>query len=274
MKSMLTITEEEFKLFANYIKSNYGIHLKENKISLLVGRLQKVLIQEGFDNFSDYYKHLISDKTGQAVTTLIDKITTNYTYFMRETTHFYYFRDKVLPQLTSTIKDNDLRVWSAACSTGEEAYTLAMIIDEFFGIKKTSWDTKILATDISEKVLKTAQRGIYSKERIDPLPSAWKFLYFEKYDDENYIISNKIKNEVIFRKFNLVEKEFPFKRKFHTIFCRNVMIYFDNETKAQLVDKFYDYLEVGGYLFIGQSESISREASKFRYIMPSVYQKV
>lgn len=271
---MLSITQKEFTMLSNFIRNNYGINLKESKISLLVGRLQSVLQQEGFESFTDYYNYIIADKSGRAVITLIDKITTNHTFFMREAEHFYYFRDKVLPYLSGTVKDNDLRVWCAACSTGEESYTLAMIIDEYFGKDKALWDTRILATDISEKVLNTARQGIYDKDSIKTLPAPWRLSYFKKYDEDNYILTDRIKNEVIYRKFNLMENVFPFRKKFHTIFCRNVMIYFDYETKVKLINKFYNHLEYGGYLFVGLSESLNREAGKFRYIMPSVYQKI
>lgn len=270
---VVTITDKEFKQLSDYIKFNYGIYLKKEKMTLVTGRLHNVLMQAGFDNFTDYYNYIISDKSGDAIVTLIDKITTNHTFFMREAEHFYYFRDKVLPYFTKVVKDKDLRTWCAASSSGEEAYTLAMIIDEFLGKEKMWWDTKILATDISEKVLNTARRGIYSAERIAPLPAHWKTNYFKKADAENFIIEDKIKNEVIYRKFNLMDNVFPFKKKFHTIFCRNVMIYFDNETKNKLVEKLYDHIEYGGYLFIGHSESLNREATRFKYVMPSVYRK-
>jgi chemotaxis protein methyltransferase CheR len=270
---MITITEKEFRQLADYIKSNYGIHLKEEKQTLVTGRLHNVLQQAGFRSFTDYYKHIVSDKSGDSVVTLIDKITTNHTFFMREADHFYYFRDRVLPFLFSTVKDKDLRIWCAASSSGEEAYTLAMVIDEFFGREKSSWDTKVLATDISEKVLTIARKGIYSSERISPLPALWKNNYFVKYDGENSVLTEKIKAEVIFRKFNLMDSVYPFKRKFHTIFCRNVMIYFDNKTKTELVNKFYDHMEYGGYLFIGHSESLNRDTTRFKYVMPAVYRK-
>lgn len=270
---MVTITEKEFRQLANYIHANYGILLKEEKQTLVTGRLYNVLQQAGFTSFTDYYNHIISDKSGDAVVTLIDKITTNHTFFMREADHFYYFRDKVLPFLARTVRDKDLRIWCAASSSGEESYTLAMILDEFFGKDKRWWDTKVLATDISEKVLGIARKGIYSNDRIAPLPPHWKTTYFKRYDTGNYIVTDKIKNEVIYRKFNLMDTIFPFKRKFHTIFCRNVMIYFDNKTKTELVNKFYDHMEYGGYLFIGHSESLNRETTKFKYIMPAVYRK-
>jgi len=171
------------------------------------------------------------------------------------------------------MKDKDLRIWSAGCSTGEEPYTLAMLIDEFLGNEKLQWDAKILATDISNKVLETAKRGIYSNEKIATLPAQWRLKYFKKYDDENSILVDSIKNEVIYRNFNLMEKVFPFRRKLHVIFCRNVMIYFDYKTRDELVNKFYQHLEDGGYLFVGHSESLNRETTRFKYVMPAVYRK-
>jgi chemotaxis protein methyltransferase CheR len=271
---VITITKKEFRKLADYIKTNYGINLKDEKQALLVGRLQNVLIENGFNNFSDYYDYIISDKTEEASIILINKITTNHTYFMREAEHFKYFINKALPEITNGMKDKDLRIWSAGCSSGEEPYTLAMLIDEFFGKEKTLWDTKVLATDISSKVLEQAKKGIYSKEKILGLPPNWKINYFSNYNKDNVAIADKLKNEVIFRRFNLMEKVFPFKRKFHVIFCRNVMIYFDTETKKELTDKFYDSMEYGGYLFIGHSESLNRDQTRFQYVMPSVYRKV
>jgi chemotaxis protein methyltransferase CheR len=270
---VINITLKEFRLLSEYIEAQYGIHLRDEKQSLLAGRLQNVLVQLGFDSFTQYYDYLITDKSGDAGIVLVDKISTNHTYFMRETKHFYYFRDKVLPILKNTVIDKDLRIWCAASSTGEEAYTLAMLVDEFLGKDKMWWDAKILATDISTSVLDTAKKGIYSNEQLSPLPSGWKSQYLNKYDNENSTFTDKIKNEVIFRRFNLMENVFPFKKKFHVIFCRNVMIYFDNKTKELLINKLYDMLNYGGYLFIGHSESINRETSRFKYICPAVYRK-
>ena len=270
---MLKITLKEFKQLSDFIHENYGIHLKEEKQTLVLGRLQNVLQQAGFTNFTDYFNYLVNDKSGVAAVTLVDKITTNHTFFMREADHFYFFRDKVLPQLINTVKNKDLRIWCAACSSGEESYTLAMILDEFFGREKALWDTKVLATDISDKVLTTARAGIYGNDHIEQLPEKWKRNYFNKYDSENSIITEAIRNEVIYRKLNLMEPAFPFKKKFHVIFCRNVMIYFDLNTKIKLANKLYDLLDIGGYLFIGHSESLGRDNTSFKYIMPSVYRK-
>lgn len=270
---MLTITDKEFRQLADYIKLNYGIHLKEEKQSLITGRLHNVLIQKNFNNFTDYYRYVVSDKTGDAVINLIDKITTNHTFFMREADHFYFFRDVVLPFLAENVKSKDLRIWSAGCSSGEEPYTLAMIIDEYFGKGKMLWNSKILATDISSKVLGEASKGEYVNEDIAALPSSWKLNYFKKLDNEKSAIVDRIRNEIIFRRFNLIDQVFPFKKKFHVIFCRNVMIYFDTKTKLELINKFYDLTEYGGYLFVGHSESFNRGETRFRYVMPAVYRK-
>ncbi len=270
---MITITKSEFSKLTAFIKSNYGIHLKAEKEALVIGRLQNVLLQKGFKSFSEYYEYLMEDKSGMAVSTLLDKITTNHTYFMRESEHFSYFKDVVLPYFEKKVTDRDLRIWCAGCSSGEEPYTLAMILDEYFDSRQ-SWDKKILATDISSKVLEEAKSGIYLNKDIDILPARWKLNYINKIDSEASVICDKIKNEIIFRKFNLMEVTFPFRKKFHVIFCRNVMIYFDEKTRNNLVNKFSNLLETGGYLFIGHSEALNREESGLKYVMPAVYRKI
>lgn len=269
---MISIMDREFYILIGYIKKHYGINLIQKK-NLIEGRLSNIITEKGFDCFKDYIDFLLADKSGLEETILINRLTTNHTFFMRESKHFEYFKDKVLPYLASTVKDRDLRIWSAGCSSGEEPYTLAMLLQEYFSEQKPLWDTKILATDISVKVLEEGEKGIYTKDSLDHLPSLWKLQYFTKMDDENYRISDKLRNEVVFRVFNLMEEAFPFKKKFHTIFCRNVMIYFDARTKIELVHKLYEHTEPGGYLFIGHSESIPKDAMEYRYIMPAVYRK-
>jgi len=269
---LFSMTNQEFRLLTAYIKSNYGINLKEEKRAMVEGRLHGLLLKNGVSSFSEYFSQVMSDKTGEAVAALVNRITTNHTFFMREPAHFFYLRDKVLPQLASTVRNKDLRIWSAGCSTGEEPYTIAFILDEFFGKEKALWDTRILATDISSSVLEYAAKGVYSIESVKKLPAQWQLSYFLR-NDSGYEVVDRIKKEIIFRKFNLMDKVFPFKKKFHIIFCRNVMIYFDRETKTELVNKFYNAMEHGGYLFIGHSESLSRGESPFKYVMPSVYRK-
>lgn len=268
---MIRIKENEFKELTEFLKSNYGINLTHKK-NLIEGRLTNTLIEKGFNNFRGYLDYVYSDSTKNELTILINKLTTNHTFFMRESEHFQYFRNVVLPYLNSNIADRDIRIWSAGCSSGEEPYTLAMIMEDYFGEEKALWDKKILATDISVNVLKMAEKGVYSAEALEKLSQGFKLAYFDKIDSDNYKVTNKLKNEVIFRVFNLMD-EFPFRRKFHVIFCRNVMIYFDKETKARLIRKFYDMTEKGGYLFIGLSESLDREDTPYDYIRPSVYRK-
>lgn len=271
---MINISDKEFQHLSAYVKNNYGINLSEKKKSLVVGRLQNILLEHNFKNFSQYYDYILSDTSGEAVTGLINKITTNHTYFMRESDHFDFFKEKVLPFWEKSIHGKkDLRIWSAGCSSGEEPYTLAMIISDYFGDEKYLWDTRILATDISLKMINKAKAAVYSDEQVSSLPKIWRLKYFEKNYENNWKIKESMRGEVIFRIFNLMNKEFPFRKKFHVIFCRNVMIYFDNETKNNLVNKFYEYTEQGGYLFIGHSESLNKEKTKYKYIMPAVYRK-
>ncbi len=270
---MKTISEQEFRQFAYYIKTKYGIYFKDEKKTLVEGRLGHVLARMNFSSLTEYMNYVNADKTGKAASDMLDRITTNHTFFMREPAHFQYFRDTVLSYLVKTVPSRDLRIWSAACSSGEEPYTLAMIIDEFFGLNKTGWDTKILATDISEGMLAIARRGIYSREKMKDLPEHWKNRYFKEHDSGQYILSEKIRNEVIFSNINLMDAKYPFRKKMHIIFCRNVMIYFDNETKDRLVEHFYDITEPGGFLFIGHSEGLNREKTRYRYVMPAVYRK-
>ncbi|MBC3796147.1 CheR family methyltransferase [Acetobacterium tundrae] len=273
---MIEITKEEYALLTAYIYKESGINLKKNKELLLVGRLRKLLIELGFDSFSEYYHYLINDKTGGASSVLIDKVSTNHTYFMREADHFEYFKNTVLPDIKKT-KENeakhDIRLWCAASSTGEEPYTLSCIMKEYFEKDAHLWNTSLLATDISTTVLVTAKKGIYSCEDIEPLPRIWKLKYFVRQDDNFVRVSDEIRDNVIFRRFNLMNPVFPFSQKLDVIFCRNVMIYFDQPTKDRLSEKMYDCLEPGGYLFIGHSESIDLRTTKFKYMMPSVYQK-
>lgn len=268
---MIAPTDKEFLQLADYIKDNYGINLMEKK-ALVTGRLTN-LVANNFSSFADYIQHIFADKTGESMVTLINKLTTNHTFFLREAAHFDYFKLTVLPYLTRNAPDHDLRIWSAGCSTGEEPYTLAMIMADYFGEKKIFWDTKILATDISQKALNTALQGIYTNEQIKPLPMEWKRNYFKAIDQERSGVVDPIRNEVVFRSLNLMNPVFPFKKRFHVIFCRNVMIYFDEPTKRELVDRFYEVTEPGGYLFIGHSETLTRNETRYRSIIPAVYRK-
>ncbi len=269
---MILLDDYEFNLISNYVSENYGINLFEKR-ALIESRLQNILIQRGLNSFGEFYEKLVADATGEMSILLINKLTTNHTYFLRESEHFNYFQKEVLPYLVKYSSSRDLRIWSAGCSSGEEPYTLAMIMADFFGEKKNLWDTKILATDISRNVLDIATQGIYHREQLINLPDNWLRQYFMKYDYDRYKIVDQIRQEAVFRFLNLNNQPFPFKKKFHVIFCRNVMIYFDSATKKRLINRFYELTESGGFLFIGHSESIGRDEAGYKYILPAVYRK-
>ncbi len=268
----LRIADQEFQMLTEFLRRNFGLDLRKKR-ELVESRLNNYLVQKGHDSYDSFLKHLFADPTGSEVSTVINYLTTNYSYFMREFDSIRFLKDEILPKLKANIRDRDLRIWSAGCSTGEEPYTLAMVMDEFFATEKGLWDKKVLATDISEKVLHKAEIGQYDAAAVEQMPPAWRNTYFDKQPDNSFKVKPRIKNEVIFRKFNLIDKVFPFKKKFHVIFCRNVMIYFDAPTKQELVERFYGAMENGGYLIIGQSESIDRTSTSYRFVKPSIFVK-
>ena len=273
MPQTMRITDQEFEHIRGLVYSRFGINLTDQKRSLVVGRLQKVLKQKNFSSFSDFIRYVEADTTGEALDTLVNRISTNHTFFFREKEHFNYLVDKALPEVVPQIKDHDIRVWCAACSSGEEAYCLAMLLMDYFGDDYPKWDAGILATDISARVLDIARQGVYPADRVQEVPPMMKNRYFTKIDKENYRVTEAVRRDVTYRRFNLMNTLFPFKKPFHIIFCRNVMIYFDTETRDALARRFFDHMVPGGYLFIGHSETLRRDICPFDYIQPAVYRK-
>ena len=271
------MTEGEFQQYSLYTFQNFGINLGREKKALLESRLYKLFNSEILPrecrNTAAFYQCLQQDKDGSMRELFSSVITTNHTYFMRESDHFRIFAEEVLPYWGDQIKNGDVRTWCAACSSGEEAYTLAMILQDFFSLRPGFWDISLLATDLSPRVLRQAKQGIYAREAVSSLPLHWQQAYFRHLGSEKMQVVPQLQRQIIFRRFNLMDN-FPFRKPFHTIFCRNVMIYFDIETRQKLARKLYDYLEPGGFLFIGHSEVIDRTNIPFSYVMPSVYRKV
>ncbi len=273
------LSNEEFELFRHLIYDSCGISLTLSKKELVKARLSKRLTKVGIDTFKDYYKYVTkTDKTGKELIHLIDSISTNKTDFFREKKHFDLLNTSLLPSLISIktkTRNKKLRIWCAASSSGEEPYTLAMTV--FNHLKPDNgWDVKILATDISTKILQKAINGIYRKELLNDIPPGTISAHFSRvlYENTNcYKAKDHLRDIITFRRFNLMSPEFPFKNPFDYIFCRNVMIYFDPETQNKLVSKFYDCLPKDCYLFIGHSETLSRSNTSFKYIQPAVYQK-
>lgn len=269
---MLTLTDHDFQRLYTYIKKNYGIDLSKKK-QLIVSRLSNTLASQGFKDFSAYVDEILTGRDSDMITAMLNKLTTNYTYFLREEEHFKYLWDVILPDLEKKhAKDKVLCIWSAGCSSGEEPYTISMYLKEYFGAKASQWDTRLLATDISNKILNTAIHATYSDESVASLPSAWQQKYFVKSGTDRYAVAPAIKQNVIFRTFNLMGP-IQFKKKFDLIFCRNVMIYFDQDTKDALVRRFYNATVPGGHLFIGHSEGLNKTTCPYNYVQPAIYQK-
>ena len=269
----MALSDDDFKRLVAYIKEHYGLNL-EKKRTLVEGRLHNIIREYGFTEIGDFLQQCYLDKSGELLVVLLNRLTTNHTYFMREWDHFEIYRDQVLPFWKSQIKDNDLRIWSAGCSLGNEPYTLAMINNDFFGPLISQWDCKILATDISVRALTEARNGVYSADVVKDVPMQWRQKYFVKLNDGAYKVDEKIRDSVIYKIFNLMDKQLPFRKKFHCIFCRNVMIYFDRETRAELINRFYSALEPGGFFFVGQSEALEKKESPFVAIKSAAYRKV
>ena len=228
---MLTLTDQDFQRLYVYIKQHYGIDLSKKK-QLIVSRLSHTLAAQGFQDFKSYVDEILSGRDPDMVTAMLNKLTTNYTYFLREEAHFKYFQEIVLPDLERKhARDKSLAIWSAGCSSGQEPYTISLFLLEYFGAKASQWDTRILATDISNKILDEAIHAVYPEESMEPLPATWKTKYFVKTGGGKCTISPALKKNVIFRPFNLMDP-ISFKRKFDLIFCRNVMIYFDQDTRT------------------------------------------
>lgn len=269
---MIQITDKEFTDLVEFMHKNYGINLI-NKRQLIEGRMSNVLVKMGMKSFSDYIT-LIKKGNNEHIETLINRLTTNHTFFYREDNHYKFLKEVILPEHEAKSVTRNFNIWSAACSSGEEPYTIAMAIDDYFGPKKSLWNTRILATDISQNVLNKAKEAIYQEESLKDLPPAWKSKYLKKLDNGKYEMIPHIKNEVQFKTFNLMESIPSLQiNKYHLIFCRNVMIYFDMNTKNDLINRLYDALVPGGYLFIGHSETVQRDKSKFNYICPAIYRK-
>ena len=275
-ENWIEIKDSEFNDLRDLVYKRLGINLSGEKRALVMGRLQKTLKQKNLKTFGQYYNFVVADKSGSALSDLANLISTNHTYFFRENSHFDYFYSTVLPQIDESLKAStikDIRIWSAGCSSGEEPYMLVMLMMDYFGTRYKSLNAGILATDISEKALNTANNGVYSDDKINLLPDKYKKKYFKKVGESEWKVNDIVKKEVIFRRFNLMNEVFNFKKQFHVIFCRNVMIYFDEITKNTLVHKFEDLLLMNGYLFIGHSENIKKKLFNLNYILPALYRK-
>ena len=239
----MVISDKDFTRLVTFVQEKYGIDLHQKR-QLVTSRLSGTVKNMGFKNFTEYVDYLLKKGSGDDINHLLSRLTTNYTYFMREVESFDYFTRVILPEIVRKHeRDKCLSIWSAACSSGEEPYNISMYIMDYLGPKASAWDTRLLASDISLDALSKAKRGVYE------LP------------DTN----------VIFKQFNLMDP-IQFKRKFDVIFCRNVMIYFDQPTKSALTRRMFDATVPGGYLIISKAENLPADLPYAR-VATSIFQK-
>jgi len=257
----------EFEQIRQLAYRTFGLDLKQGKEELVSARLRRLARSGGHRSFREYYRSIVEDHTGTSLLAMIDALATNHTSFLREPDHFDFLRQQVLPGLLAR---DTIRVWSAACSSGEEVWTLAMVLNEACGSRRVL----IHASDISNKALAFAQGGSYPRERCQGIPPQWLSRYFksEKPPSTNYSVSPALRAQAAFRRINLVQS-YSWPQPFPVIFCRNVMIYFDRDTQEKVVRQMTEYLEPGGYLFVGHAESLTRVEHNLEYVKPAVYRK-
>jgi chemotaxis protein methyltransferase CheR len=267
------MSDADFKEISEIAYKYTGIVLGPHKKDMVYGRLARRLRDVRLRSVSEYL-NLIRDERNAEVSRFINAITTNLTSFFRENHHFEFLADKVCNELRATnASSKRIRIWSAGCSTGEEPYSIAMTMRDNFQL--SGWDCKILATDLDSKVLEKGSQGVYGVERIETLPADVKKRWFMY--DRNHTDIVKVKPElqelIRFKRLNLLER-WPMKGPFDVIFCRNVVIYFNEETQAVLFNRYADMLKDGGYLIIGHSESLNRVCTRFKSIGKTIYQKI
>ncbi|HTB18880.1 MAG TPA: protein-glutamate O-methyltransferase CheR [Bryobacteraceae bacterium] len=265
----LKLTAREFQQIGDLAYERFGLDLKKGKEALVASRLGKNLRKLGFRTFADYHQHVLADSTGEALVELIDALTTNHTSFLRERAHFEFLARAANEEFRGVEK---LRVWSAACSSGEEPYSIAMCLAEALA-RSPGRQFSIRATDISTRVLDTARRGVYPAAGFGDVPEPWRrahLLRGKGQSDGFYKVKPELSKRVEFDRFNLIEP-FAGRELFHVIFCRNVMMYFDRATQQDIVQRLSVRLERGGYLFVGHSESLTGIEHGLHYVRPATY---
>ncbi len=272
---MKEMTKREFDKFRELIYDHLGISLSDQKVSLLQSRLGKVAKKKGMNSYKELYNYFNENRGTASDVELEDAITTNVTSFFRESNQWVYLK-KYFKDYLADKRDRRLRIWSAACSSGEEPYSIAIFLHENLQ-NFAAWDIKILATDISDDILKKAIRGIYTEKEIEGVPKHILNRYFKKIKTsglDTYAIDQKLKNMITFRKFNLVYGNYGmFKNPIDIIFCRNVMIYFDKDVQAKINMHLSNLLCSDGLLLIGHSESVPYTVKGLKLAESSVYMK-
>ena len=273
--SSAELTEKQFQAISHLVKDLCGINLHDGKKELVKARLNKRLRELGMDSFSQYVDY-VSGSNGQAeLLSMLDALSTNLTSFFREGAHFDLLREQIVPEMMRRAeRGRRIRLWSAGCSSGEEPYSIAIVLKEVLG-DLGGWDVRVLATDLSRRVLDVARHGIYGQERLRQVPKGLIAAHFQclaAREPRTYQVSDPLRKIVTFARLNLMES-WPMRGPFDAIFCRNVMIYFDKPTQSRLVERFWGLLAPGGVLFIGHSESLAGVHHQFSYVQPTVYRR-
>jgi chemotaxis protein methyltransferase CheR len=275
------MTQAEFTRFSEFIIGQCGIKMPPSKKIMLEARLQKRLRSLEIPSYNEYYQYIHSEGGSGELVHMLDAVTTNKTEFFRESIHFQYLTQTILPEALSEQEGSKLKgrpffLWSAGCSTGEEPYTLAMVLSEF-AHQHPSFRFSVIATDISTKVLDRARDGIYDEDRTAAIPLALKQRYVLRSKDrgKNLVrIVPELRAAVQFKRLNLMDESFSFSEPLDVIFCRNVIIYFDRSTQERLINRFCRVLKPEGHLFLGHSESVHGLDLPLRRITSTVYRKI
>jgi chemotaxis protein methyltransferase CheR len=267
--------DSEFDFIRSLVYERSRISLSKDKRELVSARLGKRLRATNTSSIGDYCKLLQEPGAESELSNLIDVISTNHTFFFRENAHFEFLQKTAIPEMKQravTERWPRFHVWSAACSSGEEPYSIAITLAEHL----TGWPWRIEATDISHRILDKARSGIYRDETIGKLPPKTLQTYFQRGfgpQDGNYRVRSSLRDQIGFHHLNLLEGEPPFRERFQVIFCRNVMIYFDRPTQEELVNKLARHLVPGGYLLVGHAESLTAIRHPLQTVRPAIYRR-
>jgi chemotaxis protein methyltransferase CheR len=270
----ISLSDSEFDKLRELVYKISGISLANTKKELVISRFSKRLKELKLNSFGEYYDLIVSPSGFSEVQNFINSITTNKTDFFREAHHFDFIVSTFIPQVVASSRPV-VRIWSAACSTGEEPYTIAMVMAKYL-VEPYGIPVKILGTDIDTNVLKTAARGVYDSHAIGQVPEKYLKKYFLRGKGDSfglYKIKDEIRSMVTFKQLNFIASEYPITSTFDIIFCRNVIIYFSSETKKTVVSKLFRYLNEGGYIMMGHSETLFNMIDGLVYLKNTIYQK-
>ncbi len=272
----ISLTQEDFELLGTFIQSNFGIKMPPHKKMFLESRLQKRLNILGINQFRDYIQLVLKDKNEAELINMVDAVSTNKTSFFREDHHFDQLVEEVLPACLKDLQ-GPLKIWSAAASSGEEPYTIAMVLEEYKSKNNLIFDYSIFGTDISARKLKVAINAIYSESIAEEIPIELrrKYLLRSKSKDNRTVrVSRKLRDKMNFKRFNLMDSVYDIHEQFDLVFCRNVLIYFERDIQEKVIRKICDKLKPGGYFFLGHSESIIAMDVPLKLIGTNLYTRI